>query len=83
MSNQVSTTIRYIGKVPYLVCATSSENATEQIERKIEKLILKDLRLPCENQHLVEKLHPIVKLGGDGDSGVCYSPYGISLLGCL
>ena len=31
-----------IGKITYLVMATSSENATGTVERKIEKLILRD-----------------------------------------
>jgi hypothetical protein len=39
-----TTTKRKIGKITYLVCSSPSDKATEPIERKIEKLILKDMK---------------------------------------
>lgn len=45
MSNPVNaTTTRKIGKLTYVVAASSSENAMDTIEKKIEKLIIKGLR---------------------------------------
>ena len=41
---QVVITERRIGKVTYLVHASSSERATDTIHKKIEKLIVKDLQ---------------------------------------
>ncbi len=38
------TTKRKIGKITYLVQALPSENATDTIQKKMEKLIIKDLQ---------------------------------------
>ena len=43
MDNNI-TTKRKIGKITYLVAASPSEKATDTINKKIEKLIIKDLR---------------------------------------
>lgn len=37
------TTERKIGKVTYFVCSSSSENAKDTLDKKIEKLIKKDI----------------------------------------
>jgi hypothetical protein len=44
MSSNIITTQRKIGKITYLVTASPSEKATDTIEKKIEKLIIKDMR---------------------------------------
>lgn len=44
MDNNTTTTERKIGKITYLVSASPSDNATDTIEKKIEKLIIKDMR---------------------------------------
>jgi hypothetical protein len=44
MGNNITTTKRKIGKITYLVAASQSEKATDTINKKIEKLIIKDLR---------------------------------------
>ena len=42
--NQISaTTAHKIGKTTYLVCASASEKATDTIDKKIKKLIRKDM----------------------------------------
>ncbi len=46
---QVVITERRIGKVTYLVHASSSERATDTIHKKIEKLIVKDLQKKARN----------------------------------
>jgi len=44
MDNNITTTKHKIGKTTYLVAASPSEKATDTIDKKIEKLILKDMR---------------------------------------
>jgi hypothetical protein len=44
MGSNTTTTTRKIGKTTYLVTASSSENATDTLEGKIEKLIIKALQ---------------------------------------
>jgi hypothetical protein len=44
MVKDTTTTKRKIGKITYLVSASPSEKATDTIHKKIEKLIIKDLR---------------------------------------
>ena len=39
----VTQTERKIGKVTYIVCSSSSKEATETIENKIKKMIKRDL----------------------------------------
>ena len=39
----VTTTEHKIGKTTYFVCASSSERATDTLDKKIKKLIRKDL----------------------------------------
>ena len=42
--NQISaTTTHIIGKTTYFVCASASEKATDTIDKKIKKLIRKDM----------------------------------------
>lgn len=42
--NQISaTTTHKIGKTTYFVCASASEKATDTIDKKIKKLIRKDM----------------------------------------
>jgi hypothetical protein len=40
---EVTTAKHQIGKTTYLVCASSSDRATDSLDRKIQKLIKKDL----------------------------------------
>jgi len=49
MSNNTTTTEYKIGKTTYLVSASSSDNATDTIEQKLEKLIVKDMRRSAAN----------------------------------
>ncbi len=44
MSDKTVTTRHKIGKTTYLVAASPSDKATDTIEKKIEKLIIKDLK---------------------------------------
>ena len=44
MDSNTTTTTRKIGKITYLVTASPSDKATDTIEKKIEKLIIKDMR---------------------------------------
>jgi len=44
MNKNTTTTKHKIGKTTYLVAASPSEKATDTIDKKIEKLILKDMR---------------------------------------
>jgi len=44
MDNNTTTTTRKIGKITYLVTASPSDKATDTIEKKIEKLIIKDMQ---------------------------------------
>lgn len=41
----VTTTEHKIGKVTYLVCSSASERATDTLDKKIKKLIRKDMEL--------------------------------------
>lgn len=45
MENQttVTTTEHQIGKVTYFVCSSASEHATDTLDKKIKKLIRKDV----------------------------------------
>jgi len=40
---EVTTTQYQIGKTTYLVCASASDRATDSLDRKIRKLIKKDM----------------------------------------
>ena len=42
MDNTI-TTMRKVGKITYIVTAAPSENATDTLEQKIEKLIIKNM----------------------------------------
>jgi hypothetical protein len=44
MDKKTTTTKHKIGKITYLVTASQSEKATDTIKKKVEKLIIKDLR---------------------------------------
>jgi hypothetical protein len=44
MDSGTTTTKHKIGKITYLVSASPSEKATDTIEKKIEKLIIKGMR---------------------------------------
>jgi hypothetical protein len=39
----MTTTIKKIGNLYYHICSTSAENAKETLEKKIERLIKKDI----------------------------------------
>ena len=43
------TTEHKIGKVTYLVCSSASERATDTLDKKIKKLIRKDMELNPAN----------------------------------
>ena len=45
----VTTTEHKIGKVTYLVCSSASERATDTLDKKIKKLIRKDMELNPAN----------------------------------
>ena len=49
MEKEVITTQYKIDKMTYLVTAAASENAKETLHKKIEKLILRDMRQIAEN----------------------------------
>ena len=49
MSNSTTTTEHKIGKITYLVSASPSDGATDTIEKKLEKLIMKDMRRNTAN----------------------------------
>jgi hypothetical protein len=40
-------TVKKIGKINYIITSTSSENARETLEKKIERLIKKDIEKMC------------------------------------
>ena len=43
MTKNPVTTTRKIGKITYLVAASSSDTATDTLKKKMEKVIMKDL----------------------------------------
>ena len=45
----VTTTQHKIGKITYFVCSASSEKATDSLDRKIKKLIRKDMEQEAIN----------------------------------
>jgi hypothetical protein len=45
----VTKTEHKIGKTTYIVCASQSEKATDTIDKKIKKLIRKDMELNAAN----------------------------------
>ena len=45
----ITETEHKIGKVTYLVCTQQSDRATDTLEKKIKKLIRKDMELNAEN----------------------------------
>ena len=45
----VTTPEHKIGKVTYLVCSSASEHATDTLDKKIKKLIRKDMELNPAN----------------------------------
>ena len=47
--SSVTTTEHKIGKVTYLVCSAQSERATDTLDKKIKKLIRKDMELNAAN----------------------------------
>ena len=44
MDKKIITTKHKIGKITYIIDSSSSEKATDTLDQKIEKLIIKDLR---------------------------------------
>ena len=56
-----TTTTRKIGKTTYIITASPSETATDTLEQKIEKLIIKNMRQNADNSaHSGEfSAHPI------------------------
>ncbi|GHU79793.1 hypothetical protein FACS1894191_3420 [Clostridia bacterium] len=50
-----ATTKHKIGKTTYLVTASPSEKATDTIERKIEKLIMRDVQKTAEYSRFEKK----------------------------
>ena len=49
MVDNTTTTKHKIGKITYLVKSSPSDKATDTLEQKIEKMIVKDLRQNCLN----------------------------------
>jgi hypothetical protein len=49
----MNTTIKKIGTLYYHICSAPAENATETLEKKIERLIKKDIE---KNVHLTRKI---------------------------
>jgi hypothetical protein len=47
--DDITTTEYIIDKKTYIVAASASENATDTLHKKIEKLILRDMRQSGEN----------------------------------
>ena len=47
--SSVTTMEHKIGKVTYLVCSAQSERATDTLDKKIKKLIRKDMELNAAN----------------------------------
>ncbi len=47
--NAVTTTEHKIGKITYYVCSSYSEKATDTLDKKIKKLIRKDLETNIKN----------------------------------
>ncbi len=45
----VTKTEHKIGKTTYIVCSSSSEEATDSLDKKIKKLIRKDIEQNAEN----------------------------------
>ena len=45
----VTKTEHKIGKTTYIVCSSASENATDTLDRKIKKLIRKDMEQNAAN----------------------------------
>jgi hypothetical protein len=45
-----ATTERKIGKITYLITASPSEKATDTIDRKIEKLIFREMRKTADTE---------------------------------
>jgi hypothetical protein len=43
----MNTTIKKIGNLYYHICSTSVENAKETLEKKIERLIKKEIEKTC------------------------------------
>ena len=50
------TTFHKIGKITYIVIGGYSENATDTLHKRIEKLIWRDLQKSSENVDFVEKI---------------------------
>ena len=66
----VTTTEHKIGKVTYLVCSSASERATDTLDKKIKKLIRKDMELnPANARKLGVSSHFIHDTG----SGMWYN----------
>ena len=49
MINEKTVTKRQIGKVTYLVSSLPSNNAKDTLDKKVEKMIMKDVRQNAEN----------------------------------
>lgn len=47
--NENTVTKKQIGKVTYFICSSPSNNAKDTLDKKIEKLIIKDIRQNAEN----------------------------------
>ena len=48
MKNTQSITKHQIGKITYVVCSSASEQATDTIDKKIKRLIVKDIGQSAE-----------------------------------
>jgi len=53
----VTTTEHKIGKVTYLVCSSASERATDTLDKKIKKLIRKDMELKIKQLLFCKFIH--------------------------
>lgn len=54
MINEKTVTKRQIGKVTYFISATASDNAKDTLDKKVEKMIMKDVRQNAENNKFAE-----------------------------
>ena len=52
MENKVITTEKKIGKITYFVSSTQSEQAKDTLDKKVEKMILKDVGQSAETSKL-------------------------------
>ena len=50
MTSNIVKTEKKIGKVTFFVCSSQSDTAKDTIDKKVEKMIMKDVGQNAENQ---------------------------------